>query len=117
MLNYTRLLSAASKSSSTRPLVIQFRKGYLPVLRRLSEIGIILSFNIVGKYLVIKGRGTYKINYKNLFLNSTNVKSLKCFQYREGGVAAYVMHTDRGLCLGTSAINQHIGGKLIMKFI
>jgi ribosomal protein S8 len=115
MLTVHSLIRLINKAAMRQQgsLVIPYNKSYLAILELLVKGGFILSFNILKDYVVIQSRG---FSFTCLSASRVNsLKTLKRTQRREGGVASYMLYTDRGVCLGISAIAQHIGGKIITR--
>jgi ribosomal protein S8 len=115
MLGFNKLLAAVNTASNKRPSVILYKKCYLPVLDLLVTNGVILGFNIIGNFLVIRGRYLSASKLKSSKSLNFNLPLLRGLQMREGGVSVYLLSTDQGFCGGSRAISQHVGGKLVTK--
>lgn len=123
-------MSAIKKALNKGHEVLFFKKqgSHTTILRLLLDEGFIISFQEHAEFVVIRLKvissssinnksfvtleSAYRIGRKNFTIS---LKELLSLQRREGGTSYYILNTDKGLLTSFAAIENSIGGKLLLK--
>lgn len=127
---FFHLMSAIKKALDKGHEVLFFKKqgNHTTILRLLLDEGFITSFQDHAGFVVVRLKVTslssmnsksfvtlesaHRIGRKNFTIS---LKELLSLQRREGGTAYYILNTDKGLLTSFAAIENSIGGKLLLK--
>lgn len=124
------LISAIKKTLDKNHEVLLFKAvgNHDQILQLLLSEGFITSFQKHDGFIIIRIKVAEKIgvNHKRFqFIElahrvgrknyTISLKDLLSLQRREGGAAYYVLNTDKGLLTSFTAIENKVGGQLLLK--
>jgi len=127
---FSHLISAIKKTLDKNHEVLLFKTSgdHNQILQLLLNEGFITSFQKYNGFVVIRIKAADKvgINHKRFqFIElahrigrknyTMSLKDLLSLQRREGGAAYYVLNTDKGLLTSFAAIENKVGGQLLLK--
>jgi ribosomal protein S8 len=127
---FFHLISAIKKTLDKNHEVLLFKTygDHDQILQLLLNEGFITSFQKYTGFVIIRVKAIEKtnINHKRFqFIELTHrvgrknytisLKDLLSLQRREGGAAYYVLNTDKGLLTSFAAIENQVGGQLLLK--
>jgi ribosomal protein S8 len=114
-MSYLLSMISSLRASKSKFFIVRYKKNYDSLLKQLVYCGVILNFSVVGNYATIRLRES-KPKFHTFGRGAViSLSSLRRHQAREGGVASYVLNTDKGILSSIKAINQQVSGKLIFK--
>lgn len=127
---FFHLINSIKKSIDKNHEVLLFKTtgDHNKILQLLLNEGFIVSFQKYKNFVIIRIKMVEKtgvnqkrfqflelarrINRKNYTIS---LKDLLSLQRREGGAAYYVLNTDKGLLTSFAAIENRVGGELLLK--
>lgn len=127
---FFHLISAIKKTLDKNHEVLLFKTSgdHNQILQLLLNEGFITSFQKYNGFVIIRIKAADKVgvNHKRFqFVElahrigrknyTMSLKDLLSLQRREGGAAYYVLNTDKGLLTSFAAIENKVGGQLLLK--